>query len=133
MGVYPRFQSHNYTNPAKDDLGGIGLYSTPKEFTRFLQMMLRSGENVLRPESINTILSPQLECNKEVNAIRDRGPKIMSRLVNPGKVIDMGLSASINLDRVPGARYPGSISWAGAANAFWVCDFRFLSASTCFS
>lgn len=122
-----------YTIPAKDDLGGIGLYSTPEEFTRFLQMMLRNGENVLRPESINTILSPQLECNKEVNAIRDRGPKIMSRLVNPGKVIDMGLSASINLDRVPGARYPGSISWAGAANAFWVCDFRFLSASTCFS
>ncbi|KAF3897467.1 putative Transesterase (LovD) [Trichophyton interdigitale] len=113
-----------YTIPAKDDLGGIGLYSTPKEFTRFLQMMLRSGENVLRPESINTILSPQLECNKEVNAIRDRGPKIMSRLVNPGKVIDMGLSASINLDRVPGARYPGSISWAGAANAFWWLDMK---------
>ncbi|DAA78017.1 TPA_exp: putative Transesterase (LovD) [Trichophyton benhamiae CBS 112371] len=113
-----------YTIPAKDDLGGIGLYSTPKEFTRFLQMILRSGENVLRPESINTILSPQLECNKEINAIRDRGPKIMSRLVNPGKVIDMGLSASINLDRVPGARYPGSISWAGAANAFWWLDMK---------
>ncbi|EFR04332.1 beta-lactamase [Nannizzia gypsea CBS 118893] len=113
-----------YPTPAKDDLGGIGLYSTPSEFIRFLQMILRNGENVLRPESINAIISPQLECNKEVNAIRDRGPKIMSRLVNPGKVIDMGLSAGINLDRVPGARYPGAISWTGAANTFWWLDMK---------
>ncbi|KAM5442750.1 hypothetical protein MferCBS31731_002134 [Microsporum ferrugineum] len=113
-----------YTIPAKDDLGGIGLYSTPREYTRFLQMILRGGENVLRRDNINTIISPQLESNKEINAIRDQGPKLMSRLVNPGKVIDMGLSASINLDRVPEARYPGSISWSGAANTFWWVDME---------
>ncbi|KAF3480748.1 beta-lactamase [Arthroderma uncinatum] len=93
-----------YTIPAKDDMGG--------------------GENVLRRESVDAILSPQLESNEELNAIRNRGPEQMSRMINPGKVIDMGLSTCINLDQVPNARSPGSVSWAGAANAFWWLDMK---------
>ncbi|KAK2838258.1 hypothetical protein FQN49_006462 [Arthroderma sp. PD_2] len=113
-----------FTIPAKDDMGGIGLYSTPKEYTRLLQMLLRGGENVLQRESVDAILSPQLESNEELNAIRNRGSELMSRLMNPGKIIDIGLSVCINLDQVPNARFPGSTSWAGAANSFWWLDMK---------
>ncbi|KAF4161815.1 hypothetical protein CNMCM6936_002968 [Aspergillus lentulus] len=46
--------------PTPEDLGGGSLYSTPREFTKFLSAILAGGAGVIKPESVDEIFRPQL-------------------------------------------------------------------------
>ena len=107
--------------PAKNDLGGTGLYSTPREYTKFLTALLAGGGNVLKPESVEQIFTSQLKDNKAMMAKFSRpGSERMNRLLTSGKSVDQGLTVCISLDQVPGGRSAGTVSWGGFPNTFWV-------------
>ncbi|KAK2759797.1 hypothetical protein FQN54_002531 [Arachnomyces sp. PD_36] len=108
--------------PAVDDLGGSGIYSTPREFTKLLATLLAGGGNVLKSESVDQIFMPQIKDNKALMAKFTAGPPRMGRLLTSGKTIHQGLSVCINLEQVPNGRCPGSVSWGGHANTFWFID-----------
>lgn len=107
--------------PAKDDLGGTGLYSTPREYTKLLATLLAGGGSVLKPESVDQIFMPQLKNNKAMMAKFGRpGSERMNRLLTTGKSVHQGLSVCINLEQVPDGRSSGAVSWGGFPNTFWV-------------
>jgi CubicO group peptidase (beta-lactamase class C family) len=114
-----------YPIPAKDDLGGTGLYTTPREYTKFLATLLAGGGNVLKPDSVDQIFMPQLDDSKYMMDQFSRpGSERINKSFTPGKEVHMGLSVGINLDQVPDRRSPGAVSWGGYTNMYWVGEER---------
>lgn len=105
--------------------GGGGLYSTCRDYTRFMRMMLNKGEM----DGVR-IISPETVALMSRNAIGDVsvGPlkTVMPDLSNdceffPGQRKTWGLSFMINEEKAPTGRSAGSLSWAGLSNVyFWI-------------
>lgn len=121
---------HLLALPAKDCIGGMGLYSTPNELLKLLKEVLAGGGKIVKRESIAEILKTQL--NEETNAafvkVIDGHAKHHLRQTWPdGYDGTFGLSSSINLDDFPGRRCKNSMNWAGSSGLHAV------SASSCVS
>lgn len=105
--------------------GGGGLYSTCRDYTRFMRMMLNKGEL----DGVR-IISPETVALMSRNAIGDVsvGPlkTVMPDLSNdceffPGQRKTWGLSFMINEEKGSTGRTAGSLSWAGLSNVyFWI-------------
>ncbi|KAF7597024.1 hypothetical protein BBP40_011390 [Aspergillus hancockii] len=111
--------------PTPDDLGGGSLYSTPREFTKFLSALLAEGRGIIKPESVEEIFRPQLPeavrimLNQQINMPEAQG---MKWLFTTGDQIDFGLTVSVTVADVPDGRAHGTVSWGGHTNTHWVSD-----------
>lgn len=109
-----------------DDLGGGSLYSTPREFTKFLSALLAGGRGIIKPESVDEIFPPQLPeavritLNQQINMPAAQGMKWM---FTTGDQIDVGLGVSVMIGDVPDGRANGTVSWGGHTNTHFVSDF----------
>ncbi|RLL94068.1 hypothetical protein CFD26_100295 [Aspergillus turcosus] len=110
--------------PTPDDLGGGSLYSTPREFTKFLSALLAGGRGIIEPESVDEIFRPQLPeavritLNQQINMPAAQGMKWM---FTTGDQIDFGLGVSVTVSDVPDGRAHGTVSWGGHTNThFWI-------------
>jgi methyl acetate hydrolase len=111
------------------DMGGHGLWSTVPDYLRFLRMWLNdgaaeSGEQVLRPETVELAVTNQLGDHK-VKML----PGVIPALSNDAEFFP-GLSKSwsytfmVNDEDAPTGRPAGSIAWAGLANLYYWIDRR---------
>ncbi len=111
------------------ELGGGALYSTARDYARFIQMVLNRGvSNGQRVLSADTV---ELMCR---NAIGDLTiPKLTSVIPAfsndveflPGLKKGWGYSWLINLEPTPTGRSAGSLFWAGISNSyFWIDPVR---------
>ncbi|PGH11037.1 hypothetical protein AJ80_07313 [Polytolypa hystricis UAMH7299] len=99
-----------YPLPARDNLGGTGLYSTSREYTTILSALLSSGGPLLQRESVDEMFRPQLANNTVLNGIFNApGAKRFRCLLTTGKVIDQGSGACVcvNVEDVVGGREKG--------------------------
>ncbi|MGV2103843.1 serine hydrolase domain-containing protein [Rhizobium sp. 21-4511-3d] len=105
--------------------GGAGLYSTPKDYMLFLQMLVNGGAldgiQILKPETVAAMMTNQIGdlSAGEMKSVAH----VMSKDFDlfPGKPHKWGLSFDINEEPVPGGRSAGSAAWAGALNThYWV-------------
>ncbi|KAL2858544.1 beta-lactamase/transpeptidase-like protein [Aspergillus pseudoustus] len=109
--------------PTPDDFGGASLYSTPREFTRFLSVLLGGGRGILGQESTDEIFRPQLaplvreQLNAQVNTAQP-----MKWMFTTGNVVNFGLGVAITAEDVPGGRSAGSVAWGGHTNTHWWID-----------
>ena len=109
---------HLLTLPAKDCIGGMGLYSTPNELLKVLKEVSAGGGHVVKRESVAEMLKTQLneETNAAFMAVIDGRAKYHLRQTWPdGHGGTFGLSSSINLDEFPGRRLKNSMNWAGSS------------------
>ena len=106
-------------------MGGGALFSTPRNYMAFLQMLLHegtfNGAQVLKPETVAlmrqnhigdlnvvTLKTVQPETSKDANLF-------------PGMTQKWGLSFDIHTEPGPAGRSAGSLAWAGLFNTyFWV-------------
>jgi len=106
-------------------MGGGALFSTPRNYIAFLQMLLHEGRfngaQVLKPETVAlmrqnhigdlnvvTLKTVQPDTSKDANLF-------------PGMTQKWGLSFDINTEQGPAGRSAGSLAWAGLFNTyFWV-------------
>jgi len=123
--------------PLQDDLGGIGLWSTPMDFTKFLAALLKGGQPLLTETSVDVLFKPQLG-----NASRTAMPKLLGgqmrrilgiKSVDDSEQADHCLAGTITLKDIPGRRRRGTVSWSGLPNLHWVrsipCQRTLVSAS----
>jgi len=114
---------------AEFDLGGGGLYSTVRDYARFVRMVLNRGEldgvRVLDAETVD------LMCQNAIGDLRVMPMKsVMPRFSNdaeffPGLPKGWGLTWQINLQPAPTGRSAGGLQWAGIANSyFWIDPVR---------
>jgi CubicO group peptidase (beta-lactamase class C family) len=104
--------------------GGHGLYSTPRDYLRFQQMLLNSGTldgvQILEHGTVDAAFSNQIGSLSFPEAIKTADPASSADfLAGPGYKFGLGLL--LNAHDIPGMRRVGSGAWAGLFNThFWV-------------
>ena len=104
--------------------GGHGLYSTPRDYLRFQQALLRGGEldgsRILQEASVEAAFSNQIgELDvPEHTPTADPGSSCDWR---PGPGWKWGYGLLLNTEDRPGLRRAGSGAWAGLCNTqYWI-------------
>jgi CubicO group peptidase (beta-lactamase class C family) len=105
--------------------GGHGLYSTPRDYIRFQQALLRGGEldgeRILQSDSVQAAFTNQIGDLDFPADIPTADPPITDSLrVGPGWKWGYGLL--LNTQDVPGARRAGTGAWAGLFNTHFFID-----------
>lgn len=109
---------HLLALPAKDCIGGMGIYSTPDDLTKVLKEVLAGGGNIIKRESVAEMLKPQIEGETHsafMEVIDGRAKYHLRQTWPDGYDGTFGLSSSINVDDFPGRRLKYSMNWAGSA------------------
>jgi methyl acetate hydrolase len=106
-------------------MGGGALFSTPRNYMAFLQMLLRdgtfNGAQVLKPETValmrqNHIGDLNVQTLKTIDSASSNDANLF-----PGMAQKWGLSFDINTEPGLAGRSAGSLAWAGLFNTyFWV-------------
>jgi methyl acetate hydrolase len=106
-------------------MGGGALFSTPRDYIAFLQMLLNNGSfngaQVLKPETV-ALMGQNHIGDLNVVTLKTIRPDL-SNDANffPGMQHKWGLSFDINTEPGPAGRSPGSLCWAGLFNTyFWI-------------
>ena len=104
--------------------GGHGLYSTPNDYIRFEQALLRGGEldgvRILEKSTVDEAFTNQIGALDFPASIATADPA-SSGSFNAGPGYKWGYGLLLNTQDIPGMRRAGSGSWAGLCNThFWI-------------
>ena len=106
-------------------MGGGALFSTPRNYMQFLQMLLHqgtfAGTQVLKPETVALMQQNHIG-DLNVVTLKTAHPETSNDAnLFPGMEQKWGLSWAINMQPGPAGRSAGSVAWAGLFNTyFWV-------------
>jgi methyl acetate hydrolase len=105
--------------------GGHGLYSTPRDYIRFEQALLRGGEldsaRILQEDTVEAAFSNQIDDLDFPAEIATADPPITDALrAGPGH--KWGYWLLLNTEDVPGARRADTGAWAGLFNTHFFID-----------
>ncbi|MCW2721699.1 serine hydrolase [Pseudonocardia sp.] len=104
--------------------GGHGLYSTPRDYVKFQQALLRGGElggeRILQEATVDAAFTNQIGDLDFPSSIPTADPTA-SGPFNAGPGYKWGYGLLLNTQDVPGMRRAYSGAWAGLCNThFWV-------------
>ncbi|KAJ5377954.1 uncharacterized protein N7496_005363 [Penicillium cataractarum] len=112
--------------PLKDDLGGIGLWSTPNDYIKLLTTLLRGGQPLLTKDSLEILFQPQLSDASRAAMPLPLGSRMRTILgiksVDDIDQADHCLAGTVTLKDIPGRRPCGTVSWSGLPNLHWWID-----------
>ena len=106
-------------------MGGGALFSTPRNYMQFLQMVLHqgtfNGARVLKPETVALMQQNHIGDLDVVTLKTTQPATSLDANLFPGMPQKWGLSWAINMEPGPSGRSAGSVAWAGLFNTyFWV-------------
>jgi len=107
-------------------MGGGGLFSTPRDYMVFLQMLLHGGTyrnaQILQADTVASMFRNHIG-DLRVVEMKTAQPAWSSSFNQfPGMIHEWGLSFDINTQAGPHGRSAGSISWAGLLNCYFWLD-----------
>jgi methyl acetate hydrolase len=107
-------------------MGGGALFSSPRNYMAFLQMLLHEGTfngvRVLKPETVALMRQNHIG-DLEVVTLKTVRPDLSNDAnLFPGMVQKWGLSFDINTQPGPAGRSAGSLAWAGLFNTYFWLD-----------
>ncbi|KAF7590493.1 hypothetical protein BBP40_002790 [Aspergillus hancockii] len=112
-----------YPLEPKDDLGGIGLWTTPRDFNLFMWHLFFKRDGLLMPEQLDLLLSPQVsDAGLVTERMHASTGGILTKTFPSQFPVNTGLSTCITLKDLPGRRPKGSVSWLGYPNIYWWFD-----------
>lgn len=110
-------------NPAKDALGGAGLYGNAVDYMKILASVLRDDGKLLKSTIHAELFQPQLS-EKTIKSLMQKVPDISPNSALP---LSWGLGGRLNLaDYKDNRRKKGSLAWGGLPNLYWVRGFHFV-------
>ena len=105
--------------------GGHFLYSTPRDYLKFQQMLLGGGAlgdvQILERATVAAAFANQIGALEFPPAITTAHPEL-SADVNLGPGLKWGFGLLLNPEPLPGMRAAGSGSWSGLFNTFFWVD-----------
>ena len=107
-------------------MGGGGAFSTPRDYTAFLRMLLNGGAlngvRLLRPETVALMLRNQIGdlCVHEMRSAQPAFSRSFDQF--PGQAHKWSFSFDLNTAPGPNGRAAGSVSWAGLLNCYFWLD-----------
>jgi CubicO group peptidase (beta-lactamase class C family) len=118
LGVFP-FQMPPPPNPM---MGGGGLYSTARDYLKFLDAILAGGGPILSPASVAAMTNVEFE-GPEVGVLPGVNKLLCAGFDPfPGMTKRWGLGFLINPQPGPAGRSVGSLAWAGLGNCYFWAD-----------
>jgi methyl acetate hydrolase len=107
-------------------MGGGALFSTPRNYIAFLQMLLHdgtfNGAQVLKPETVALMRQNHIG-DLNVVTLKTVHPESSNDAnLFPGMQQKWGLSFDINTEPGPAGRSAGSLAWAGLFNTYFWLD-----------
>jgi methyl acetate hydrolase len=114
--------------PPELEAGGLGLYATVGEYTKFIRMFLNDGAGpngrVLRAETVAQMCEDGLA---KMGLASGGWPTSAPSVTNEGEFfpgVDKGWAYTFQLNReaTPSGRPAGSLMWAGLPNCFYWID-----------
>jgi len=106
-------------NP-KDDLGGGGLFSAPKDYIKVLIALLKNEGTLLKRETVDMMFEPQLPDSKYLEAVVNPQNGAMYRSGVDSHLWNFGFGGILNMEDVEGVCRKGTMTWGGLPNLFWV-------------
>jgi CubicO group peptidase (beta-lactamase class C family) len=109
------------------EAGGGGLYSTARDYLKFVNMVLNEGRSgrgdvVMKPETVDAMATNAMGSSK-VALLRTVMPPLSNDAeFFPGVEKQWGLTFMINNEEAPTGRSPGGLSWAGLPNTYYWID-----------
>lgn len=120
------FQEWKFAEPKPPafESGGGGLYGTAQDYTKFLQMLLRGDEPLLKRATVEEMSRNQVGKLK-AGILKTTMPQYsLDADFHPGHDDRWGLGFLINETAYEGGRSAGSLAWAGLANTFFWVDLK---------
>jgi CubicO group peptidase (beta-lactamase class C family) len=122
-GVAPR--GLDWLDTPEFHAGGHGLYSTARDYGRFLRAILRGGEldgaRVLSAETVEEAFSDQLHGLPLPDLIPTQAPWLIHDVEALPFRQTWGFGFQLMLEAIPGMRHEGSGFWSGILNThFWI-------------
>lgn len=110
----------------ENEMGGGGLYSTVRDYLKFLRMILNDGKadggQVLKPETVQ-LMARNAMGDLRVTMLKAAIPSLTNDAeFFPGLPKSWGLTFQINEEKAPTGRPAGGLMWAGLANAYYWID-----------
>ncbi|OJD40655.1 beta-lactamase family protein [Diplodia corticola] len=114
-----------------DDLGGQGVFGTPRELFKFVHALLLAAndgdERLLKRDTLEQLFTPQLTPSSRaaLAAIMKapEGERILpAASFAPETGIDWGLAGLLITTDVPGWTHAGTLLWSGLPNLNWWVD-----------
>lgn len=107
-------------------MGGGALFSTPRNYMQFLQMLLHEGRfngaQVLKPETVALMRQNHIG-DLDVVTLKTVQPALSNDAnLFPGMAQKWGLTFDINTQPGPAGRSAGSLAWAGLFNTYFWLD-----------
>lgn len=112
-------------DPAQDELGGVGLYSSVPDYLKALGDLLKDKPVLLKPETVELLFTPQLEVGgvpyETMNAL---SPILWGHFMSdPGFKANHGLgSALLTEDATVSGTPKGTIRWSGYSGPMWAVN-----------
>jgi len=102
--------------------GGGGLFSTSRDYLKFLQALMHGGAGILKPETV-ALMGQNHMGALNVLPMKTFNPRMSNDCeLFPGMDKKWGLTFLINTQDVPGGRSAGSLAWAGINNTYYWLD-----------
>jgi len=116
------------TVPASPEFwsGGGPLYSTPRDYLTFLQMLLHGGAvngvRLLKPETVAD-MHKNATGRTPCGVLKTENPAVSNDVdLFPGAPLRWGLGYMLNVNAGPNGRSAGTVSWGGLFNTYYWLD-----------
>ena len=106
--------------PARDEMGGAGVYSSVQDYAFMLSALLSDDSPLLKLESIEELLRPQLSESSKSGLADMRRLNLVQIDIPQDIRVDHSLSGLVVMDEIPDRRKKGTVCWDGATNSHWV-------------
>ncbi|KAH8886101.1 putative D-aminoacylase [Thozetella sp. PMI_491] len=116
-----------FSDNEPDDHGGGGLFSSARDYLRFLSAVLKHDEKLLNQASFKLLFAPCLlpapaEAFQDARSAQHRERDDGHMAIPAPEQVDFALGGMVTLKDVPGGRKAGSLSWGGLPNLSWLVD-----------
>ncbi|EZF34622.1 hypothetical protein H101_01822 [Trichophyton interdigitale H6] len=121
--------------PAAHECGGHGIWSTPRDWNKFVHMILSDGRPILQKSSVDEMFKPQAIAGDELRELLS-GPlraSLHSTVDMDAENIEIAIAVPVYVDGIPERRSAGTVQWPGKPNMFWWIDRQEGIAATTFT
>ena len=112
-------------DPAQDELGGVGLYSSVPDYLKAIGDLLKDEPVLLKPETTELLFKPQLDVGgAPYEAMNSLGPILWANFMSdPAFKANHGLGgALLTEDAVVSGTPKGTIRWSGYSGPIWAAN-----------
>lgn len=110
-----------YPDPAAEDVGGAGLYTSVSDFVKLLSDILKDDPVILKRQTVDLMFTPQFAEGSAAMAGLRYNSQIIGAMTGSGDIsssMNFGLGGVLSLQDC-GMMRKGTLAWGGMPNMIW--------------